>query len=414
MKSFYTLLTALLLTATCFGQSGWEQLENHPTGGIARAFSFAIEGKVYVGGGERSSGAATQTFRAYDVSTNTWTSKADLPGPPRRNACAFQINGIGYAGTGFDGAGHLSDFWKYVPNDDSWVQISDFPGGKRSHVLAISSGTKAYLLTGGRSFDNTFFSDMWEFDSESEEWTQLEDFPGLPRWRAFGWVIDQKLYVGGGARYPNDGFRDFYCFDLGTLSWDETVRPDCPTRGTIGGLSFTLAGKGYFGGGTSNIEVGFNRMDKSIYAYDPATNTWARDDEFVGPERILGVSEVVDGKALVGLGWNYEFGRYYSDFYAFEPALSTSTSFAGQLSLRAYPNPVSSTKLSIQGDFLDGSDLHILVTDIRGVVQPLSSGKIYRAGGGLVQVDLDHLPPGAYVLHIVQRGERTPVRFIKQ
>jgi hypothetical protein len=43
----------------------------------------------------------TNDFWEYNYFTDSWTQRASLPGPGRKDATAFVINGIAYVGTGY-------------------------------------------------------------------------------------------------------------------------------------------------------------------------------------------------------------------------------------------------------------------------------------------------------------------------
>jgi N-acetylneuraminic acid mutarotase len=414
---FHSLLLCLFLTCyfnICDGQSTWEQLANHPSPGIERTFSFEIDGIVYVGSGRSTLGETSSVIQSYNPATDTWTRKADFPGPSRRNAFAFQVGGIGYMGTGYDGSAHLGDFWKYDPANDSWTQLGDFPGGIRSHALAIAGDSTAYVLTGGREVDSVFKKDMWKFTPATESWTMLDDFPGGSRWRAFGWIIGQKLYVGGGARFPSQASRDFYVYDLVSNTWNENARAVCPTRKSNAGFFFTINGKGYYGEGSNGLDDNAEGFGKRLFVYDPMSDNWEEEVEFIGPERILGFSEVVDGKAIIGLGRNYVAETDYKDIYSFTPGTTASISLAEDLDLKVFPNPVSSSKLSIQGEFIAHRDFNIFLYDMKGARQHLSTEKISDIGPDLMQINVGHLIPGVYQLEMTRSNQRVTLRFIKQ
>jgi hypothetical protein len=98
--------------------------------------------------------------KSNDTTTNTgdWVQKGVLSGPDRSNAVAFEINGLGYLGTGFDGTNRLKDFWKYDPSTNGWEQKADLPGKARSEAIGFGILGKGYI---GLGFDGaSFFSDL--------------------------------------------------------------------------------------------------------------------------------------------------------------------------------------------------------------------------------------------------------------
>lgn len=78
----------------------------------------------------------------------------------------------GYLGMGFNYPNSPSapysifkDFWKYDSNNDSWIQLPDFPGGKLYEGVSFAIGNKGYV---GMGSDNALaalnYVDMfWEY-----------------------------------------------------------------------------------------------------------------------------------------------------------------------------------------------------------------------------------------------------------
>ncbi|PSR06101.1 MAG: hypothetical protein BRD49_02230, partial [Bacteroidetes bacterium SW_10_40_5] len=63
---------------------------------------------------------------------------------------------------GESGNKRYKDFWKYNVTTDSWTQIANFNGGKRSRATAFSIGNKGYIGTGRDSTNSNFLQDFWQ------------------------------------------------------------------------------------------------------------------------------------------------------------------------------------------------------------------------------------------------------------
>lgn len=91
----------------------WIQKANFPGGARSGASGWAAFPVCYIATGED----ATHTFHndlwEYNYYLNTWIQRADLPGPGRKNAIAFELDGWGYIGTGYNNGQFLEDFWAY-------------------------------------------------------------------------------------------------------------------------------------------------------------------------------------------------------------------------------------------------------------------------------------------------------------
>jgi len=202
----------------------------------------------------------------YDPDKNTWTRKADFPGLGNRGQCAFAIGDIGYVGTGLDSWGSGSaEFFEYNEQQNSWTikpplpmqmrfgigfsvgnkgyfatgswiqrNVLEFEPGNtqwevklnlidvvagmnqmRVYAVGISGATKGYISTGSTDeYWGTMFNDLYEYDPVTNKCTRLADLPGPSRQHAFGFSINDKIYIGGG-RGPSDlglypGQSDFY------------------------------------------------------------------------------------------------------------------------------------------------------------------------------------------------------------
>jgi N-acetylneuraminic acid mutarotase len=128
---------------------------------------FEINGKIYIGTG----GIPPQdTFYEFNPSTNTWTKKADFPGPTRRFASGFALKGKGYLSCGegqkptgpnsWQSVG-LIDTWQYDPVSDVWTKINDYPGNAFIDQVSSNSGSKACIGTGHTQPGLLYGRDFW-------------------------------------------------------------------------------------------------------------------------------------------------------------------------------------------------------------------------------------------------------------
>lgn len=139
--------------------------------GREECFGFAINNKIYFGGGyqDQSLGDIFFTdFWEYDVAINVWTQKSNFtPENARRGAVGFSVGGKGYMGTGVKSTPYLNDFYEYDSGTNIWTTKTNFTGQQRAWAIGFSIGTKGYV---GLGLDNppqlpiVYFSDFWEFD----------------------------------------------------------------------------------------------------------------------------------------------------------------------------------------------------------------------------------------------------------
>ncbi len=320
MKKLVTLLLILLplllLTSLATAQGKWETRAKLPDLPLERTFHFTIGNKMYVGAGRNVNWLANRqnatAVWTYEFESDTWTRLSDFPGGGIRNARSFVIDDQAYVVTGFSNQNRpVSIFWKYDPATDTWEELPDFPGEPRTWGAAFAINGKGYLGLGGTptftgQVEPKFYNDFYEYDPASGEWTQLADFPGKERWRSFGFVLDDKAYVGGGDAFDfeQDDFQDTYRYDPATDTWTQVA--DFPTLYSFGGFSFALDGKGYANEGGRAEEYAYQHQN-DLYAYDPETNQWSHASTMIGPQwgALYPYVATYEGKVYIGGGTNY-------------------------------------------------------------------------------------------------------------
>lgn len=246
----------------------WTQKADYPgvNGyGVFGATGFSINNKGYVGTGW---GFGTDYFTTifffeFDPITNTWTQKADVPGPPRIGAVGFSLNGKGYFGLG---QGYLKDFYEYDPATDTWIQKADLGEIGLGNAVAFTIGNKGYVGTGngiGMEADD-YTRSFYEYNPLKDTWTKKADFGGLYRSDAVGFSIANKGYIGTGEFYGY--FRDFWEYDPTLDTWIQVANYGGGERSSATG--FSIGCKGYVGTGTG--EFGSN-YGKHFWQYCPAS-----------------------------------------------------------------------------------------------------------------------------------------------
>jgi hypothetical protein len=260
-----------------------------------------------------------------DVSWHsTWTQKNNFPGTARGNAVGFNLDNIGYIGTGEIGPwlDAVNDFWKYDPDQDTWEQIASLPGEVRSDAVAFTINDHAYVGLGHNI--NGCLNDFYRYYPDSDTWEQIADFPGIPRHSSACFVINNEAWVGTGYSHTwyTSPTVDFYKFDPINNSWSEEInfprstgravgisignygyvydfdtlfklvsgnwtQLNAPTLNTSGIIAFTLNELAYFGLGGS----------KDLWEYDLITQTSSNKPH---KENRSGVAVfTVNGKAYI-------------------------------------------------------------------------------------------------------------------
>lgn len=309
---------AVFAICSCSNDSDDEDLGNwidrsvfdgSPRSGVS---GFVIDNIGYMGVGYDGDDYLS-SFWAYDIEGDYWSQKADFPGAPRNAAVGFQIGGKGFIGSGYDGVDELGDFYSYDPNNNSWIQVASLPDIKRRSAIAFGTNGYGYFGTGYDGEND--MKDFWKYDPVTDSWTELEGFGGNKRRAATTFSINDIVYIGTGI---SNGvyLDDFWAFDPSDESWtrkldlDEEDDYDVARSNAVG---FELNGYGYIACGSQGGST------KTVWEYDPSTDTWEEKTSFEGSTRQDAIAFSNASRAFIGMG---RTGTLYLDdldeFFPFE------------------------------------------------------------------------------------------------
>ena len=334
----------LLLPSAIFAQyNAWTKLNDVGMGKRERATGFSIGGRGYLCGGVDTAEVIHKDLWAYNPQSDSWTQKADLPGPARRDAISFVVDNFAYVGSGMDSISGpsgttLKDFWRYEPSTNTWAAIADFPGAGGEGIYfatGFSVGGKGYLC-GGKMGSTLYSSQLWEYKPSNNQWLQRANFPGGVRYQMLSFVVGSKAYVGMGTD-QNIFKKDVYCYDPGANNWQAIAPFPGYERGSAS--AFTLEQRGF-------VCLGNNGgLLADLIEYNPKTDSWTLRAVYGGSERKSAVSFVIDNKAYVGTGNGYSGKK--DSWYMYAPSNYAALEEL-EASIQIYPNPVVSA-LRISG-----------------------------------------------------------------
>jgi N-acetylneuraminic acid mutarotase len=164
-----------------------------------------IDGKIYVPGGFTSQHTPTASLFVYDIASDTWTQKRDMPAPGGSGATGV-IGGKLYVVT--FGSYSLNPpvyFFRYNPATDSWTKL---PSPSNFFSLDGQNGgvinKKLYLVGHTQSSDHSV---ALEYDPVTNQWTQKQSWSSQACLPNFGCSLEgpmvvmlEHLYVFGGER----------------------------------------------------------------------------------------------------------------------------------------------------------------------------------------------------------------------
>ncbi len=230
---------------------------------------------LYAIGGRTATGAPLGKVMAYNVSTNTWTTKASLPWPLYGTNGAGVLDGKIYISGGcFQSSctysGYSSGLLMYDPATNAWTGKSRMPDMGAWGATGVISG-KLYVLSGCYEAPEStnWFDDcddepanFFVYNRVKDRWSTLPSPTGTHHY-AVGGVIQGKFYVTG-----YEGRLEAY--DPATNRWTTKAPQPNPSVARAAGAS--LDGKLLVVGG-QRPWVSSPALSRTI-AYDPITNTW--------------------------------------------------------------------------------------------------------------------------------------------
>jgi N-acetylneuraminic acid mutarotase len=246
----------------------------------AEAVGAAVGGRLYVFGGISGRGRdfsfpVTARCDAYDPATNRWTRLRDMPEPFTHANAAVDGATIwfvgGYVGnTPGPGTTHV---WKYDTLTDTWSRGPDLPEARGSGASAIV-GRSLHFFGGGNLDRSTDTLTHWSLDLEDPKAT---------------WVSKANLPSG----------RNHFA-------------------------AATVRGRIYAVGGQTG-DLGLARDEKEVFAYDPATDTWAQVADLPGPRSHTNASTFELNGRLIVLGGESAHMQHESTILSYDPALNQWT-----------------------------------------------------------------------------------------
>jgi hypothetical protein len=182
-----------------------------PGVGTIGFISFAVGNKGYVMGGYTiDTYIMSEQFWEYNFDTNVWTNKGTIPGGVRAGASVFVIDGNVYVGMGYSSLDndynndyhrvYRRDWIKFSPADPTSVTtLQSFPGTRRYNAYGFALNNKIYLTGGyGRTIGGAQEStdDFWEYNPATNVWKEKTKCPNNMQVK-----FNRAAFVQGNAGY---------------------------------------------------------------------------------------------------------------------------------------------------------------------------------------------------------------------
>ena len=253
----------------------WESIDPINGLGRSRPAGAAVDGKIYVLGGEISGGRAN-TVEEYDPRTGAWTTQAGLMPVPASNICAATMGTDIYVPGGYDVGGiYLSTLQVYHTLTDTWETITTdpLPAPRLGPGCAALNG-KLYAFGGSMV---AYQSTAYVYDpmaAAGSRWTQINSMT-YPRAYLAGVTVNGKVYAVGGL-------------DAGLTNspYVEAYNPSDGMWHTVTQLNLARGGPGAYGVGKSLVVCGggWSTYYRSCERYNTDqgyAGTWTEMDEIM-------------------------------------------------------------------------------------------------------------------------------------
>jgi N-acetylneuraminic acid mutarotase len=160
----------------------------------------AANEKIYAIGGIDGASAGSKSVDIYDPVSNSWTKGADMP-TARGTMPGCAINGkiyvFGGTNGGASGWNHYKTLEVYDIASNSWEKKADMPES-RSHLAGCVFNNKIFALGGSQVNLTKTYSNMFSYDIETDSW-QSEPSMITAREAFSATVVGWKIYALGGT-----------------------------------------------------------------------------------------------------------------------------------------------------------------------------------------------------------------------
>lgn len=212
---------------------------------------------LYAMGGKEPDGSILGRVLAYNVATNNWMWKSDMPSSVVYGNTAAVVNGKIYITGGLASPVSFNyGLYVYNPANGTWARKKSPPNTSLSGVSGVIDN-KMYVATSCEQEDcepESFGHFLWRYDPATDQWATLAPPPDEVWVANVGGTIGRKLYVAQGNHVG--------IYDPATDQWTvKTTTTDVgrpATGATLGANLYVFANSG------------------STYVYNPTANAWTQ------------------------------------------------------------------------------------------------------------------------------------------
>jgi N-acetylneuraminic acid mutarotase len=394
MKLVYILFLCMYFQVQA---QDWVQVTSLPNAfnETHHSFAFSFDDMGYIVAGNSDSGMRDD-FYQYDPVNDSWTELTPFPGAARGFAIGDTWDGKAYFGFGYDGTSLLNDLWVFDSSNMSWTELASCPCAARTHPAMIAHNGKVFVGLGGGGGSLGNLKDWWEYDIASNTWSQKDDLPSLRRHHPYQFGIGDYVYTGFGH---GDGiFNDWFRYDIAGETWTQVAT--LPAEGRVAGTQFSYDGLGYVLSGDGDDHGSMNTGE--FWAYDPVTDTWDELPSHPEGSRWAPASFIINGEVYIINGTS--FSQYVTQIYKFDLNPVLSTHELTNSSIRIYPNPaIDIINIDLPKNLNYQANLHDL------------NGRLISSMTNKSVIEIQTLPLGTYLIEIkdLDSGQKVIEKIIK-
>jgi uncharacterized repeat protein (TIGR01451 family) len=183
---------------------------------VTRMDGAAIDGSIYVPGGQDPGADYTRWLQIYDTTTDSWSAGAPLPYPVRQHE-VVALNGLLYVLGGQSNGTYTNAVLTYDPGTDAWTYAPSMQKARASAASGVIGG-KIYVAGG---YNGSFPDSVEVFDPLAGTWSYVADMPTPWVMAADGVLHDRFLLVTGGYWSNNTASDLGRVYDATTDRWME-------------------------------------------------------------------------------------------------------------------------------------------------------------------------------------------------
>lgn len=231
----------------------------------------ALNGKIYLAGGQEMGRPDSTLFQVFDPANGTWKNLAPMPGGASHIGMAA-LDGKIYVAGGFTVRPHVKPidrFAVYDPEANKWQVLAALPMALGSVTLAATQG-KIHALGGRRAGEVTV--DMHAvYDPANAKWSMAAPLPAARDHLGVVVINGQIHLIAGRLKENTGGSGEQIVYDPATGKWSSLAGLEV---GRSGGSAVYYHGRIIYYGGecrTTPPQGAYDLVD----SYDPGTDRWS-------------------------------------------------------------------------------------------------------------------------------------------